>query len=90
VADKTVPTDGAGPADAAPKKPPPRPIDEVVRDLEQERRGLVDALDDLKSQARSTKERFLSRRTLIVAGGAIVGLFVLVRVLKSALRSRRS
>jgi len=81
--------DQAGPPDAAPPKPPPRPVEEVIRDLELERRGLVDALQDLKLQARSTKERFLSPRILIIAGGAVVGLFVLIRVLKSVLRSRR-
>jgi hypothetical protein len=82
--------DQAGPSvGAAPPKPPPRPVEEVILDLEQERRGLVDKLEDLKLQARSIKERFLSPRTLIIAGGAAVGLFVLIRVLKSLLRSRR-
>ena len=89
MADQAGPPDGAVPP-APPPKPPPRPVEEVVRDLEQERRGLVDALDDLKAQARSTKERFLSPRILIIAGGAVVGVFVLLRLLKSVLRSRRS
>ena len=80
--------DQAGLPDVASPKHP-RPVEEVIRDLEQQRRGLVDALDDLKLQARSTRERFLSPRILIVAGGAVVGLFVLIRVLKSVLRSRR-
>ena len=70
VATASVPVEGqtrvadqAGPPDAAPPKPPPRPVEEVIRDLELERRGMVDALQDLKLQARSTKERFLSPRT---------------------------
>ena len=83
--------DPAGPPEeeASPPKPPARPVEDVVRDLERERRGLVDALDELKLQARSKKERFLSPRILIIGGGAVVGFFVLIRVLKRLLRSRR-
>ena len=67
-------------------KPPARPVGEVVADLELERRGLVDAVDQLKAEAKSLKARILSRRNLAIAGGALVALFVLRRWL----RSRRS
>ena len=71
------------PADAVPEKAPPRPIEDVVRDLERERSGLVDAVDQLKSSVKATKQRLFNPKILAVAGGVVVGLFVLRRVLKS-------
>ena len=81
----TPPAGGAVPSatDAAPEKPPPRPIEEVVRDLERERGGLVDAVDQLKAQVKATKQRLFNPRILAIAGGALVGLFVLRRLLRS-------
>ena len=86
----TPPAGGAvpPPTGAAPEKAPPRPIEDVVRDLERERGGLVDALDQLKLEAKSLKARLFARRNLAIAGGGLVALFVLRRWLKS--RRRRS
>jgi hypothetical protein len=71
-------------AEIPPKaKPPARPVGEVVADLELERRGLVDAVNQLKLEAKSLKARLLSRRNLAIAGGALVALFVLRRLLKA-------
>jgi hypothetical protein len=75
---------GLGPGAEPPKdKVPPRPVGAVVADLERERRSLVDAVEQLKLEARSVKARILSRRNLAIAGGALVALFVLRRWLKS-------
>ena len=85
VADRPDPAQGA----ASPKRPrvPSRPVGEVLRDLEQERAGLVDAVDRLKTEARATRKRFLSPRVLAIAGGAVVALVVLRRWLRSRSRA---
>jgi hypothetical protein len=65
--------------------PPVRPTAEILRDLERERAGLVDAIDRLRSEAQSAKERLPSRRLAMIAGGALAGLLVV----RGALRRRR-
>ena len=64
---------------------PLRPAEEVVRDLERERAGLVEAVDRLKAEANATKARLLSPRSLAIAGGVVVLVFAIRR----ALRRRR-
>ncbi len=56
---------------------PARPVDEVLTDLERERLGLVEAVDQLKAQARATKARLVSPRIIAIAVGAIVALVAL-------------
>ena len=60
----------------------PRPPEEVLRDLELERARLVEAIGQVKFEARALKERFLSRRALAIAAGAVVALVVVRWVLK--------
>jgi hypothetical protein len=57
----------------------PRPVGEVLRDLDQERGRLVDAIDQLKVEASATRARLLSPRTFAIAGGALVALVALRR-----------
>jgi hypothetical protein len=75
--------DRSGGADRGVSEPevrtPRRSAEEVVRDLEQERAGLVEAVDRLKVEARATKARLLSPRTLAIAGGVVVLLIALRR-----------
>jgi hypothetical protein len=66
---------------------PARPVGEVLRDLERERRSLVDAVDHLKREARAMRDRVFSPRNLAIAGGTLVALVVLRRRRKSR-RSR--
>jgi len=61
------------------KGPPPRPPAEIIRDLERERAGLVDAVDRLKVQSRATRDRFVAPRTLAIAGSALVSLILFRR-----------
>ena len=60
----------------------PRPPEEVLRDLELERARLVEAIGHVKFEAQALKERFLSRRALAIAAGAVVALVVVRWVLK--------
>ena len=70
----------SGPANRAHQPPtPPRPIPEIISDLGRERDGLVEAVDNLKLEARSTRERVLSPRTFAILGGALASLFLLRR-----------
>jgi hypothetical protein len=77
-----------GPASPKRARVPARPVSEVLRDLEQERHGLVDAVARLKLEVRAKKDRFLSPRVLAIAVGAVVALVVLRRWLKSRSRAR--
>jgi hypothetical protein len=60
-------------------RPPRRSAPEIVRDLERERAGLIEAVGRLKAEARATKARLLSPRTLGIAGGVVVLLVILRR-----------
>ena len=64
---------------------PLRTTSEVLRDLERERAGLIEALDRLKLETQAAKERLPSRRIAMIAAGALVGLLILRR----AMRRRR-
>jgi len=70
-------------ADPGSKEPaprtPPRPVSEIIGDLTRERKGLVDAVDTLKLEARETKDRLVSPRTFAIVGGALASLFLLRR-----------
>jgi hypothetical protein len=69
---------GAAQDAGKPEVPTPRrSAEEVVRDLEKERAGLIEAVDRLKVQASATKARLLSPRTLAIAGGVVVLLIAL-------------
>jgi len=69
-------------------QPPFRPTAEVLRDLERERAGLVDAIGRLQQETQAAKERLQLRRLAMIAGGALVGLLVVRRLLR-ARRERR-
>ena len=58
---------------------PRRSPEEVVRDLERERAGLIEAVDRLKVEANATKARVLSPRTLAIVGGVVVLLIAFRR-----------
>lgn len=58
---------------------PPRPVGEVVRDLERERDGLVEAVDTLRVEATATRARVLSPRVFAMVGGALITLIALRR-----------
>ena len=61
------------------KRPPPRPVGDIINDLGRERKGLVEAVDQLKLEAQATRERFISARTAAIAGGALLSLILLRR-----------
>jgi hypothetical protein len=61
------------------KRPPPRPVGEIISDLGRERDGLVEAVDQLKLEAKATRQRYLSPRTAAIAGGALLSLILLRR-----------
>ena len=64
---------------------PARPPDVVLRELEEERARLIDAIDNLKLEAQATRDRIRSFRKPVIAGGlALVTLMILLRS-----RSRR-
>jgi hypothetical protein len=63
-------------------RPPSRPQEEILRDLELERARLVAAIDQAKLEAQALKARLPSKRTLMIAAGALVGLMVLRWALK--------
>jgi hypothetical protein len=62
-----------------------RPTGEVLRDLERERAGLVDAIDRLRSEGQAAKERLPTRRLAVIAGGALATMVIV----RGALRRRR-
>jgi len=76
---------GSEPPGGGADKAPFRPTSEVLSDLERERTGLVDAIDRLRAQAQSAKERLPTKRLLMMAGGALLAMVVVRR----ALRRRR-
>jgi len=79
-ADPTSPTSAAGRAQRARQaKTPPRPVGEIVSDLTRERNGLVDAVDNLKVEARVTRDRVLPK-ALAAVGAALASLFILRRI----------
>ena len=69
----------AGQGLSSPPRRPARPVPEIVRDLQQERERLVAAVDQLKLEARVSRQRVLSARSLAIVGGAVVALLVLRR-----------
>ncbi|HEY1330198.1 MAG TPA: hypothetical protein VGH10_01845 [Actinomycetota bacterium] len=73
--DRTKPQEGS----AGKNRVPPRPVQEIVRDLEQERAGLVDAVDRLKAEAATTRRRVLSPGAIAGVVGAVAGLVALRR-----------
>ena len=60
-------------------KPPPRPVGEIIGDLTRERDGLVEAVDNLKVEARQTRDQVLPK-ALAAVGAALASLFVLRRI----------
>ena len=60
-------------------KPPPRPVGEIISDLTRERDGLVEAVDNLKVEARDTRDRVLPKAVAAV-GAALASLFILRRI----------
>jgi len=64
---------------AATPRTPPRPVSEIIGDLIREREGLVGAVDNLKLEARETRDRYASTRTFAIVGGAIASLILLRR-----------
>jgi len=61
------------------KRTPPRPVGEIISDLGRERDGLLEAVDQLKLEAKATRERYLSARTAAIAGGVLLSLILLRR-----------
>jgi len=70
-----------------------RPPSEVVRDLERERAELVHAVDRLKLQASTTKDRLLSPGALLrpvaIAGGVLIAILLLRGLFRSLGRAGR-
>jgi hypothetical protein len=60
-------------------RPQTRSQDDVLRDLERERAGLVEAIDNLKLETQAAKDRLRSYRTPILAGAAVVVVLMLLR-----------
>ena len=56
---------------------PPRSAEEILRDLEQERAGLVAAVDQLKAEATAARAKWFSTRNFAIAGGVVVLLIAL-------------
>lgn len=78
-AERTGPSSRAGRAQRARQaKTPPRPVGDIISDLTKERDGLVEAVDNLKVEARATKDRLLPR-ALAIVGAALASLFLLRR-----------
>jgi hypothetical protein len=75
---------GSGaPGPAGPDRAPLRPPQDVVRDLEQERTRLVQAIEQLRFEAQTARDRVASLRPLVIAAGiALVALIALRRMLR--------
>ena len=72
------------PEEPAPKRPSRSP-DEIERDIEAERAGLVDAVTSLRTEVGAFRQRVARTvpRVALAAGAAIVSLMVLRRILRS-------
>ena len=79
------PEDVTPPAPAGPK-PPPRSPDEIERDIEAERQGLVDAVSELRSEIDATRDRI---QRAIPRVAAVVGALIVFRLFRRRRRRRR-
>ena len=80
------PEDVTPPTPATPPKPPPRSPDEIERDIEAERQGLVDAVSALRSEIDATRDRI---QRAIPRVAAVVGALIVFRLFRRRRRRRR-
>jgi hypothetical protein len=85
----SVPAVGAATPDGRPApKPPPRPAAEIERDIDAERKGLVDAVSSLRAEASETRAKLLSPRVLAIGASALAALVVFRRRRRRRKRAR--